>query len=70
MFVTGRSWVAPPVAERARAALGVLLNAVTFLVEDMSRSEFIKPLGGLAVDGGSFDERSDEWLTPVNRAFS
>ena len=30
MFVTGRSWVAPPVAERARAALGVLLNAVTF----------------------------------------
>ena len=70
MFVTGRSWVARPVAERARAALGVLLNAVTFLVEDMSRSEFIKPLGGLAVDGGSFDERSDEWLTPVNRAFS
>ena len=47
-----------------------LLNAVTFLVEDMSRSEFIKPLGGLAVDGGSFDERSEEWLTPVNRAFS
>jgi len=54
MFVTGRSWVAPPVAERARAALGVLLNAVTFLVEDMSRSEFIKPLGGLAADGGFF----------------
>lgn len=69
MFVTGRSWVAPPVAERARAALGVLLNAVTFLVEDMSRSEFIKPRG-LAADGGSFDERSEEWLTPVNRAFS
>ena len=41
--MTGRSWVAPPVAERARAALGVLLNAVTFLVEDMSRSEFVKP---------------------------
>jgi hypothetical protein len=70
MFVTSRSWVARPVAERARAALGVLLNAVTFLVEDMSRSEFIKPLGGLAADGGSFDERSEEWLTPVNRAFS
>jgi hypothetical protein len=47
-----------------------LLNAVTFLVEDMNRSEFIKPLGGLAADGGSFDERSEEWLTPVNRAFS
>ena len=47
-----------------------LLNAVTFLVEDMSRSEFIKPLGRLAADGGSFDERSKEWLTPVNRAFS
>ena len=30
------------------------LNAVTFLVEDMSRSEFIKPLGGLAADGGFF----------------
>ena len=31
-----------------------LVNAVTFLVEDMSRSEFIKPLGGLAADGGFF----------------
>jgi hypothetical protein len=24
----------------------------------------------LAADGGSSDERSEEWLTPVNRAFS
>ena len=28
-----------------------LLNAVTFLVEDMSRSEFTKPIGDLAADG-------------------